>query len=150
MDKKTKSKILSITLISLLSLIVIIFVVSLIFKFTSDNKTEEITENNLGKLNHLEMIQVSVLNGCGVKGLASKVRDYLRDKGFDVVDVGNYSDNVKFSFVIDRVGDTLSAKKLAKVMGIPEYKIIHDIDSSLYLRCSIVIGSDYQNLKTFK
>ncbi|ROL58120.1 LytR family transcriptional regulator [Bacteroidetes/Chlorobi group bacterium ChocPot_Mid] len=150
MDKKTKSKILSISLISLLSLLILVFIISMIFKFVSANKSEKMPDNQIGKLNNNEMIQISVLNGCGVKGLASKVRDYLRDKGFDVVDVGNYNQQTKFSFVIDWIGDTLSAKKLANAIGVPESKIIHDIDSSLYLRGSIVIGSDFKNLKAFK
>lgn len=150
MDKKTKSKILSITLISLLSLLILIFIISMIFKFVADNKAENFPDNQIGKLNNNEMIQISVLNGCGVKGLASQVRDYLRDKGFDVVDVGNYNQQTKFSFVIDWIGDTTSAKKLAYAIGVAETKIIHDIDSSLYLRSSIVIGSDYKKLKAFK
>jgi len=150
MENKTKSRILSITLISLLSLVILIFVVSMIFKFVSGNKTEQISENEIGKLNKNEMIQVSVLNGCGVKGLAGKVRDYLRDKGFDVVDVGNYNEPAKFSFVIDRIGDTSSARKLAKAMGVAESKIVHIVDSSMFLRSSIVIGNDYQKLKVFK
>lgn len=150
MDKKTKSKILSITLISILSLMILIFVISMIFKFISDNKTEKTADNQIGRLDNNEMIQISVLNACGVKGLAAKVRDYMRNKGFDVVDVGNYNQQAKFSFVIDWIGDTLSAKKIANAIGVPESKIIHDIDSSLYLRGSIVIGSDYEKLNAFK
>ncbi len=150
MDKKTKSKILSITLISILSIVILIFVTSLIIKIVSGTKSQEIADNDIGKLKNNEMIQVSVLNGCGVKGLAGKVRDYLRDKGFDVVDVGNYNQQAKFSFVIDRIGDTSSAIKLAKAMGVNELKIVHIVDSSLYLRGSIVIGNDYQTLKAFK
>ncbi|MFH1051714.1 MAG: LytR C-terminal domain-containing protein [bacterium] len=150
MDKKTKSRILSITLITILSVVILVFVVSIVFKFTSKPKADSESEENLGKMTNNEMIQVSVLNGCGVKGLAGKVRDYLREKGFDVVDVGNVKKQTDFSFVIDRIGDTTSSLKLAKALGLPESKIVYEMDSSMFLRSSIVIGSDYKKLKPFK
>lgn len=150
MDKKTKSKILSITLITILSLVILIFVVSIIFKFASNPKPEMESEKNLGRMTNNEMIQISVLNGCGIKGLAGEVRDYLRDKGFDVVDVANFNKQVNSSFVIDRIGDTTSAMKLAQAMGLSKAKIIHDVDSSIFLRSSIVLGSDYKKLKPFR
>jgi len=150
MDKKLKSRILSITLITILSLVILIFVVSIIFKFAAKPEPASDSEKNLGKLANNEMIQVSVLNGCGVKGLAGEVRDYLRDKGFDVVDVGNFNKSVNSSFVIDRMKDTSSSKKLAKAMGLPETKIVFNIDSSMFLRSSIILGSDYKKLKPFK
>ena len=150
MDKKTKSKILSITLITILSLVILLFVVSIIFKFASKPKPEIDSAKNMGRLKNNEMIQVSVLNGCGVKGLAGEVRDFLRDKGFDVVDVANFKQLVNSSFVIDRMKDTSSSRKLANAMGVPVSKIVFDVDSTMYLRSSIVIGSDYKKLKPFR
>ena len=38
-----------------------------------------------------DIIQVEVRNGCGVSGLAEGMRQFLRQKGFDVVEVGNHS-----------------------------------------------------------
>ncbi len=43
--------------------------------------------------------EIQVLNSCGISGAAAKVRDYLREKGFDVVEVGddrlwNYEETV--------------------------------------------------------
>ena len=35
--------------------------------------------------------EIQVLNSCGVNGAAGLARDYLRKKGFDVVEVGNDS-----------------------------------------------------------
>lgn len=98
-----------------------------------------------------DQIQLSVLNGCGAAGGASIVMDYLRARGFDVVEIANYqSFDVERSFVIDRVGDTLSARKVAYAIGIADSLHRTDIDSSLYLRCSVVLGRDYQQLKAFR
>ena len=36
-----------------------------------------------------DMIQIEVLNGCGVKGVADLYTNFLRDKGYDVIDYKN-------------------------------------------------------------
>ena len=92
-------------------------------------------------------IQVNVMNGCGVQGVAKKVKEYLRMRGFDVVEVGNYTEDIENSFVIDRMKDANSAQKVAYALGIESKYIKTKVDSSLFIRCTIVIGSDYKNLK---
>lgn len=98
-----------------------------------------------------EQIQVNVLNGCGEDGVARQTMDYLRARGFDVVEITNYERfGVEHSFVIDRVGDTLSAQKVAYALGIADSLLVTDIDSTLYLRGSVVLGRDYNILKPFQ
>lgn len=97
-----------------------------------------------------EQIQINILNGCGREGISRQVMDFMRARGFDVVEITNYDNfNVESSFVIDRVGDTLSAKKAGYAMGISDSLRSVDIDSTLYLRCSIVLGKDFGSLKPF-
>lgn len=98
-----------------------------------------------------EQIQVNVMNGCGKDGIAHQTMDYLRARGFDVVEITNYEHfAVEHSFLIDRVGDTLSARKVAYALGIPDSLIVDERDSTLYLRSSIVLGKDYSALKPFR
>ena len=92
-------------------------------------------------------IQINVLNGCGVQGIAKKVKEYLRMRGFDVVETANYPEDVEKSFVIDRMRDSLSSQKVAYALGIDRSKVKTKVDSSLFIRCTVVIGSDYKNLK---
>jgi len=107
-------------------------------------------ENNTGQLVG-EVIQVSVRNGCGVSGLAGDLTQYLRKNGFDVVEVGDHvSFDEEQSIVYDRIGDLESAKKLAAAVGIPEDRVIQDIDADEYLDATIVIGKDYESLTPFK
>lgn len=97
-----------------------------------------------------EQIQVNVLNGCGQDGIARRTMDYLRARGFDVVEITNFDRmDVAHSFIIDRVGDTLSAAKAAYALGIADSLVTADIDSTLYLRCSVVLGKDYATLRPF-
>ncbi|MFC2131566.1 LytR C-terminal domain-containing protein [Bacteroidota bacterium] len=150
MDNKTKSKILSIVLISLLSIVILIFVISIFFRFVIGPPIDPTLDENIEKLSVEEVIQVNVLNACGVKGLAATTRNYLRARGFDVVDIGNYKSEVDTSFVIDRMGDISSAKKVAYALGISDSLVISKIDSNLFLRGSVILGRDYKRLKPFQ
>lgn len=96
-----------------------------------------------------EVIQINVLNACGVDGLASKAKEYLRQRGFDVVEIGNYSEVLNHSVICDRIGDLKSADKVAYAMGIPNKAIVSQVDSSLYIRASVIIGNDFFELKPF-
>jgi hypothetical protein len=98
-----------------------------------------------------DQIQLNLLNGCGDQGVARRMMNYLRSSGFDVVEISNYSRfSVQHSFVIDRVGDSVSAMKTAKALGIVDSLRIVRIDSTLYLRASVVIGQDYHSLRPFQ
>jgi hypothetical protein len=94
--------------------------------------------------------QIGILNGCGVDGLASKAKKYMDEKKFDVVEVGNYDSTVKKSFIIDRVGDWDAAVRSAEAFGINDSLIFEMIDSSKYLKNTIVIGMDHKEMKPFK
>jgi hypothetical protein len=77
--------------------------------------------------------------------------DYLRTVGFDVVEIDNYSSSdVEHSFVIDRVNDSLSTHALARALGIPDSLCVQVLDSSLYVRCTVVLGKDYAQLRAFR
>jgi len=96
-----------------------------------------------------EAIQISVLNACGVNGLASKTREYLRSRGFDVVEIGNYPEVLDKSLVCDRLGDKKSAGQVAFALGISDTLIKSSVDSSLFIQASIIIGNDFYQLKPF-
>lgn len=97
-----------------------------------------------------EVIQINILNSTKISGKANEVKKYMRSRGFDVVETGNYTEEVEKSFVIDRLGDKQSAIKVASAVGIPDSLIITEIDSSLFLRCSVILGKDLHQLNPFK
>lgn len=94
-----------------------------------------------------EHIQVNVVNACGVNGVALKFTEFLRARKFDVPEYGTEKTVERFSKVIDRIGDPVSAQKIAYALGIPSERIETEIDSSLYLRATVVIGEDYLTLR---
>jgi hypothetical protein len=98
-----------------------------------------------------EIIQVEVRNGCGIDGLAAQTTQYLRDQGFDVVDVGNDQPfDQQQSLVIDRVGDPASARKVARALGLPQDRVQTDVQRDLFLDATVVIGHDYQTMRPFR
>ena len=97
-----------------------------------------------------DIIQVEVRNGCGVSGLAARTTMFLRDQGFDVVEVGDYhSFSEAHSKVVDRVGDLESARKVAAALGIPEDRVVQEIGEEYYLDASVILGKDYGTLRPF-
>ena len=97
------------------------------------------------------IIQVEVRNGAGVDHLAAETTHYLRERGFDVVDVGNYTSfQQERSVVIDRVGDPEAARKVAEALGLPADRVQQDIRRQYYLDASVIIGHDYKQLRPFQ
>ena len=98
-----------------------------------------------------DIIQVEVLNGCGIGGVGDRFTDFLRANSFDVVNVGNYvSFDVDESLVIDRTGNIANAYKVAKMLHIKNENVIQQLNKDYFLDVSIVIGRDYFNLAPFK
>lgn len=147
--KKNKGNIFLTITVFIVILVIIVLLISLIFRISYLDKPT-IMEDKKKKPEVNYSIQVSVLNATEVKGLAGKIRDYLRSKNFDVVEIGNYEKGVQNSFIIDRVGDTLASRQLADIVGLPDSMIVVKIDSSYFLKASLIIGNDYKKLKMFR
>lgn len=94
-----------------------------------------------------EKIQINVVNACGADGVARRFTEYLRARRFDVAEIQTAKHPENRSYVIDHVGDTVSARKVAYALGIPQQQVRTAIDSTLYLRASVVIGADYRTLR---
>jgi len=98
-----------------------------------------------------QQIQVLILNGCGIPGVARRALRYLRLRNFDVVDIGNYDRfDVDRSFVIDCLGVPEAARKVAVALGIPDSAVVQRIDSSLFVHCAVVLGKDVEQLRFYR
>ncbi|MBK7630684.1 MAG: LytR C-terminal domain-containing protein [Ignavibacteriales bacterium] len=93
-----------------------------------------------------QLIQVEVLNGCGVTGVGDGLTNILRAKGIDVVKTGNYrSFDIDNTFIIDRLGKTETANRVADSLNLDKRFIITEKNASYFLDLTIVIGKDYKN-----
>ncbi len=94
------------------------------------------------------VIQLEVLNGAGVSGLADRFTSTLRNNGFDVVETGNFENyNMEQTTVISRTLNTDNAKRVAQALGIDESQVLVEASEHFYLDATVVIGSDYRSLK---
>lgn len=145
MSKKKQPFLLN-TLIGFLSVLLFILVFALLTRFIYPRISPDRTEH----LTHLigEVIQIEVLNGCGVAGVATRFTNALRNNGFDVVDSGNFETfDVRETIVIDRSGNLDHAIKIARALGIEEKNIIREVSPNFFLDATVVIGSDFEKLK---
>ncbi len=97
-------------------------------------------------------ITVEVLNACGVQGLANEVTQFLRSKNFDVVNIDNYRGgyNLDRTLVFDRVSlDSKNAARVASALGVSQKQIIPELEDSLQLKVTVLIGKDYKKLRMF-
>jgi len=90
-------------------------------------------------------IKIEVLNGCGVQDLARVTTDYLRKKGFDVINYANAAEEQKRTVVIDRLSPEKKwAKIVAKALEVKLTSAI--IDSSLCVHVLVLLGKDYDEV----
>jgi len=98
-----------------------------------------------------ERLQVEVLNGCGVDGVADKITRYLRENNLDVVKTDNFeSYNVLRTVIIDRQGNMENAVRIAETLGLGEDRVIQEINEDYLNDATIVIGKDFRQLSAWK
>lgn len=96
-------------------------------------------------------LQIDVQNGCGVPGIADKFTEFLRSKGFDVVEMGNFTtQDIKTTMVIDRAGNMKNAKRVALALGVSDKYVIQQMNKNYFLDATVVIGKDYEELVPFR
>lgn len=128
-------------LIFLLLTVIIYLGYSLFIKFNSNPKSEIDVRTNKQPA---EIIQLEVLNGCGVSGVADRFTDFLRTSNIDVVKSGNYIQfDVDETIVIDRTGNKENALYVANLLNVKEGNAITQINNDYFVDVTVIIGRDY-------
>lgn len=92
------------------------------------------------------VIRVQVLNGSGEGGIASRVASYLRDGGFQVVEVKNADRSDYFAtLVVARREDSAAARAVARYLGGPP--VIRQAWTLDLADVTVVLGSDRSRLR---
>jgi len=87
-------------------------------------------------------IRVEVLNATRVRGLARRATMHLRDRGFDVVNVGTSREVRDSIIVLDRSGHPDWAALVARALG--GARVEQALDSSRYLDVTVLIGATWR------
>ena len=90
-------------------------------------------------------IKIEVLNGCGVQYLAKATSDFLREKGFDVINYANAAEEQNKTVIIDRLS---TQKEWAKIVASAlDVKLTYAVvDSSLCIHVLVLLGKDYEEV----
>lgn len=88
-------------------------------------------------------IRVEVLNATKTRGLARRATLFLRDLGYDVVDMGTSGASAGDStVVIDRSGHPEWARRIALAFG--SARVVSRPDSSRYLDVTVLVGPTWR------
>lgn len=88
-----------------------------------------------------ERVKVEVLNATRTRGLARRATLHLRDKGFDVVEIGNASEQLDTTLVLDRSNHPDWARQVAAELGVA--RVESRPDSSRYLDVTVLVGASW-------
>lgn len=141
-DKQATSLFARVSIV-ILTMVILLLITSMVFRFSKRRRVfpEDIP---------VPYTRVEVLNGCGVDNLAYKVALYLREEGFDVVEIGNVTGtSVERTIIIERVDKKMkNAKLLGRVIRCTNMQAM--VDSTLFLEVSLLLGKDYEKYFTKK
>jgi len=87
-------------------------------------------------------IKVQVLNATKTRGLGRRATLHLRDRGFDVVDVGTDPNARDSVLVLDRSGHPEWAKLVARALG--GGQVLSRPDTSRYLDVTVLLGGSWR------
>ncbi len=95
--------------------------------------------------------KLEVVNLAGDDGLAGRMTRYLRRQGYDVVDFhSRQMAGHEKTVLIDRTGDPSAARDLAERLGIGEDRVVTEIDRTLFVDVTVVLGFDYRTIPSLK
>jgi hypothetical protein len=86
-------------------------------------------------------IRVEVLNATPTRGLARRTTAFLRDRGFDVVEVGTAPRPRDSTLIIHRSGNAAWAQLVARALG--GARVESRPDTSRYLDVTVLVGRDW-------
>ena len=86
-------------------------------------------------------IRVQVLNATTTRGLARRATGYLRDRGFDVVDMATAPQFRDSTLVIDHSGIAEWAQLVARAFG--NAPVQSSPEGSRYLDVTVLVGRDW-------
>lgn len=133
--------------IGFLSLLLFVLIAALFTRLIYPRILNERADQNSRLIS--SVIQVEVLNGSGINGIAGKYTEILRDNGFDVVETGNFETfGLEETIVISRSDVMENAYRVADALGIPNENVILESSPDYYLDVTLVLGLDYEKLNT--
>lgn len=142
------SRLVSVSVLVVVVLVAVTLVYSMVDRFIlhPTAQAERADANSPTKIERV--IQISVRNECGAKDVAMDFTNFLRRRGFDVVETTNGSMfDRRFTTVVNASGDYQNALRVAEALGVKKENVVTKLDPQSYVDVEVLIGKDYENLK---
>ena len=97
------------------------------------------------ELMQTENARVSVLNGAGLPGLATRTSDYLVAQGVNVVNTGDAPEQYSATTITSYTGNPYTIYYLVDLMGISENRIYIRYDPASQVDVEVILGYDWAN-----
>lgn len=165
---KKKSKPQTKFIYNVLIVVLAVFVIGFIYSFALKSfsggvtlQTPQLSANQKEQLaldlyeeNPILDIKIEVLNGCGEKGIAAKIADFLRTEHIDVIRSEN-ADNFDYArtILIQRSDNLFNLKTTAKALNFDindEARVIIRPSSIADVDLTLILGKDYRSVKPIR
>ena len=146
MKRRTRRSYGAWAVVGLLAAVVVVFVGAFLQRMLNPPVTPYVEDDGPTRT----VIQCEIVNASGTQGAGRRTLAYLRERGFDVVELSTSPTEQGTSTVLDRLGDRPSCVKLARILGIADSLVEPRIDSMLFVRASVIIGKDVSSLAPFR
>jgi LCP family protein required for cell wall assembly len=97
------------------------------------------------ELMQTENAKVSVLNGAGLPGLATRTSEYLAAQGVNMVNAGDAPEQYSATTIISYTGNPYTIKYLVDLMGITNNRIYIRFDPASQVDVEVILGYDWAN-----
>lgn len=102
---------------------------------------ESVIPENQEIVPHAHVITIKVWNASGRAGWAYTMTKFLRSKGYDVVDWGNYAADQLQTRVVDRTGKIENAREVAIALGVENYH--SEPNPKALVDVEVIVGQNY-------
>lgn len=126
-----------------------ILIASFVMKHISSGDEQVLSvDEKVPVVQNTAQLQVEVLNGCGVQGIAKKFADYLTTGGFEVANVDNFENfNMPTTLILDRKEKSKkNGARVAELLGLPQSAVLYQSSPDRSVDVSVIIGNDYSRI----
>ena len=104
----------------------------------------------VGPASAAETVRIEILNASGRKDLAVLVTNFLRKKGFDVINFGTYGSIEKQTKIVNCSGNIDTALGIRDVLALGGLEIYSKLEKPAIAQVRIILGADFDDSKIEK
>jgi LCP family protein required for cell wall assembly len=117
--------------------------------FTSSGPASPVASDaTLPELVQAENASISIQNGAGTPGLATRTAEFIQADGANVIETGDAPEAYSYTTVISYTGDPYTLKYLVEKLGIAENRIYLRYDPTSKVDLVLFLGYDWANNNT--